>query len=732
MRYRLDFKESIHRWDEAVPLGNGRTGALIWGRPQELRFSLDRTDIWDLTTPLYTDRAEFCYAHLKELAKKGKTREIRELFDAPYNCPAPTKLPAGKLIFCFPTGSNVYSRLDLQTAEAELEICGETEMYKLWSFCHAVSGTGMIKVETSAGRFDVRLESPEFGKEEEKEEIHYCPEEREISQGGLKKLHYPEAVWGNTEGSPAFVWFTQKVSRVFSYGIVAGIVEKEKETQIFYRIVTSADGENWLDDAKKQIAEELQSGYEANRETHRKWWDGFWKQSALSVPDKQFEKQWYMTNYLFASCSRKGCYPMSLQGVWTADDGKLPPWKGDYHNDLNTQLSYTHFYKANHLEEGESFLDFLWELRPAARKFAKMFYHTEGICLPGVMTIDGQALGGWPMYSLSPVHQIWLCQSFELYYRYTGDLDFLRKKTWVYFEETAQCITELLEEKEDGYYYLPVSSSPEIHDDEQDAWVTPNSNYDLALLRYLYSTLVRFSKELQNRQEEKWQKILDKLPQHAVNEKQVLMIAPDESLEESHRHLSNAMAICPLHLYRYEKEEDRKVIDATILDYERLGTGMWVGFSFPWMSHLYAVQKNGEGAYENLRIFWESFCSVNGFHLNGDYKRRGYTTFHYRPFTLEANMYAADALQEMLFQMQDGVITLFPAIPGSWKEQEVSFTHFRGEKGILVSAKKTKENICKVTLEAGQTQKIKVCAGMWERELFLEAGKAVKMEIPFS
>lgn len=732
MGYHLEFKESIHRWDEAVPLGNGRTGALIWGEPQELRFSLDRTDIWDLTAPLYTDRAEFCYAHLKELAKEGKTREIRELFDAPYNCPAPTKLPAGKLIFCFPAGSNVYSRLDLQTAEAELEICGETEKYKLRAFCHAVSGTGMIQAERSTGQFDVRLESPEFGTEEEQETVRYCPEEREISQGDLKRLHYPEAVRGSTEGTPSFVWFTQKVSRAFSYGIVVGISEKEKETQIFYRIVTSADGENWLDDAKKQLAEELQAGYEVNRETHRKWWDSFWKQSALSLPNQQFEKQWYMTNYLFASCSRKGCCPMPLQGVWTADDGKLPPWKGDYHNDLNTQLSYTHFYKANHLEEGESFLDFLWELRPAARKFAKSFYHAEGICLPGVMTIDGQALGGWPMYSLSPVHQIWLCQSFELYYRYTGDLEFLRKKAWVYFEETAQCITELLEEKEDGYYYLPVSSSPEIHDDRQEAWVTPNSNYDLALLRYLYSTLVRFSKELQNRQEEHWQKILDKLPQPAVNEKQVLMISPDESLEESHRHLSNAMAICPLHLYRYEKEEDRKVIDATILDYERLGTGMWVGFSFPWMSHLYAVQKNGEGAYEALRIFWESFCSVNGFHLNGDYKRRGYTTFHYRPFTLEANMYAADALQEMLFQMQDGVITLFPAIPGSWKEQEVSFTRFRGEKGILVSAKKTKENICKVTLEAGQTQKIKVCTGIWEQEVCLEMGKTVKMELPFA
>ena len=49
---------------------------------------------------------------------------------------------------------------------------------------------------------------------------------------------------------------------------------------------------------------------------------------------------------------------MPLQGVWTADEGTLPPWKGDYHNDLNTELSYTHYLKANHLEEGRCFLDF--------------------------------------------------------------------------------------------------------------------------------------------------------------------------------------------------------------------------------------------------------------------------------------------------------------------------------------------------------------------------------------
>ena len=234
-----------------------------------------------------------------------------------------------------------------------------------------------------------------------------------------------------------------------------------------------------------------------------------------------------------------------------------------------------------------------------------------------------------------------------------------------------------------------------------------------------------FAKILENGQEEKWQKIYKKIPKLAVNEKHVLMLSPEESLKESHRHLSNAMAICPLYLYQYEK--DREIIDATVLDYEFLGTGMWVGFSFAWMSHLYAVQGNGEGAYEQLRIFWDSFCSPNGFHLNGDYKKRGYTTFHYRPFTLESNMYAADALQEMLFQMRDGNMNLFAAVPERWKQKKMSFKGFRGEKGLLVSALWDPQKNCieaEFYAETEQTVRIR-SRNSEKRELCLKKGKNI-------
>lgn len=723
MGHQLYFEKCIERWDEAIPLGNGRIGTLIWGGPETLRFSLDRTDIWDRSVPLHTDRDDFTYAHLVELARAGETDAIRELFDAPYNYPTPTKLPAGKLLLSFKNTKNIVSQLNLETAEALVFAELESEKIPIRALCHAKSKSGMIWMGCRRDQVEIILEHPQFGDEQEVEVQTYDPEHREISQGGLKKLHYPKVITGRVGTNPEFIWFTQPVTAEYAFGILVGILEKNGATQVVYRIVTSADGSFWIEDAKKLIQKELEAGYEETRKSHLAWWESYWKKSSIALPDQMFEQNWYMTNYLFGSCSRKGEYPMPLQGVWTADDGNLPPWKGDYHHDLNTQLSYSHFYKANHLEEGESFLDFLWNSMDAGKRFAKKFFGTEGMCLPGVMSIDGQPLGGWPMYSLSPIHQIWLCQSFEQYYRYTDDRDFLEKKAWIYFEETANCITALLEER-DGKYYLPVSASPELHDDEKESWVTPNSNYDLALLRYLYETLVDFSKILKNGQEEKWHVILEKLPELAINEQQVLMIAPDESLEESQRHLSNAMAICPLHLYDYESEKE--IIDATVLDYERLGTGKWVGFSFAWMSHLYSIQGNGEGAYEQLRIFWDSFCSPNGFHLNGDYKKRGYSTFHYRPFTLEANMFAADALQEMLFQMKGDHLYLFHALPEKWMDQVVSFTGLRGYGGITVSAKWIPGKGCQVWIDAPKDQIVQIdMNGTGMGELHLKKNETV-------
>lgn len=693
--HNLKFTRSIKRWDEAIMLGNGHIGCLIWGESDQLRLSLDRSDLWDKTPYPGVLEKDFTYKKLVELAKNKQTDAIRAQFDAPYYNPTPTKLPAGKIFIHFEAGMNVVSELDLATATAQLQIGNHTQ---LKSYLHATELTGFIQIAGPTEGITLQLENPKFGKIEDTSNYHYDAQQRSISHGDLEILKYESPLWHKESH---LQYFTQKIDETLTYGILMATKNTTTGLEIAYRVVTQPHSQetNWLEQEKQLLLHHLHMGFEIYHKSHTAWWENFWNKSSISLPDAYFEKNWYLTNYFLGSASRKGAMPMPLQGVWTADDGKLPPWKGDYHNDLNTQMTYYHYLKANHLEEGESFIDFLWNLVPKAREFAKSFYGTEGICLPAVMAIDGTALGGWPMYSLSPTQHLWLCQAFERHYRFTGDKDFLKEKAYPFLEESAKCILGILEENEEGLLMLPASSSAEIHDDTAQAWLTPNSNYDLSLIIYLFTQLHQLSEELHNGQSTKWQAILDKLPKLAVNAYNVLMLSPDESLMESHRHLAHAMPIHPLRLMDYEDPTNRKVIDATISNLELLGYGQWVGFSFTWFAELFAIQGNGEGAHFQLKLFWENLCSPNGFHLNGDYKNRGLTQSHYRPFTLESNFCAADALQEMLLQTDYHKIDLFPALPAAWQEETVSFEDLRGEKGILISAALEKGKVTHIILK---------------------------------
>jgi alpha-L-fucosidase 2 len=115
---------------------------------------------------------------------------------------------------------------------------------------------------------------------------------------------------------------------------------------------------------------------------------------------------------------------------------------------------------------------------------------------------------------------------------------------------------------------------------------------------------------------------------------------------------------------------------------------------------------DGVGAAEALRIFASHFCLKNSFHANGDQSKLGYSTFTYRPFTLEGNFAFAAGVQEMLLQSHAGFIHLFPAIPPSWKT--VSFHKMRTEGAFLVSANLSGGKVEKVQIEATVSGVLKI------------------------
>ena len=682
------------RWDEGLPLGNGRTGSLVYGS-KPLKITVDRTDLWDLRPNEVTLEKGFNFKNLVKLSLSGKEEDRKErerLFEDIFmGKPYPSKITAGHIGLWFGiSAENVRYTLDIDSSivkiYADNRLIAEV-------FVFDEPNAGVIKLYENA---EINLHVPAYlsGKPECGSGIG--------DNADKMSLGYPKAKFFEKDG---FKWYEQNTHTDYSFGIVTYRAGDE----IYYTLATTDDDKDYIGYAEKILTNAAEKGFDKLFDEHKKSRKKYLAKSFVKTGDKLIDETYKKSWYLFKCCSKKGGYPMPLQGVWTADNDCLPPWKGDYHHDTNTELSYQAYLKANRLEEGEAFIDYLWRLKPAYEKFAKEFFGVNGLLLPSCSTLDGKAMGGWAQYSLSPTMTIWAAQSFDEYYLYTGDEKFLKNRAYPFFKKVGQAIKGLLTEK-NGKLYLPVSSSPEIFDNARKAYLEPNSNFDLSLLIYLFKTLKRYAEKLGENAEE-YEEILGKLDDLAIDDSGVVMLDKTQYLPESHRHFSHVMCLYPLHLINYDTDEHKKIYENTIKNLEILGTGYWVGFSFPMSAQIYAMAKNGNAAAERLGQFCKGFVAENGFHLNGDFKHYGYTQWHYRPFTLESLFGFADALHEMLLQDHQGFIELFPAIPDEWKRGTVEFKNLRSRGGLLVSATLKRGELSLLTIKSPSERTVKFADG---------------------
>jgi len=647
----------IARWDEALPLGDGLIGGLVWGGGDTLNISLDRGDLWDLRLPETLQRPDWTFATVRALVAAGDQRRRVELFDDPYDrIPYPTKLPAGRLVVTLDS-TYVADRfvLGLGTAEATVSFGAR----RVTGFFSAVEHVALFRLPSpTAG---VAIERPK----------------------ALDELGYPAADSGRREG---FVWLEQRAALGLVYAIVAGTRADRRGLLLAVTVTSTADGPDPVAAGRARTAAALARGYEAMRSPHRVWWRRFWATSDVRVPDSTIQARYDLAKYFYGAASRRGAPPMPLQGVWTADGGTLPPWKGDFHNDLNTEMTYLACEAAGLDDACGSWLDFNWRLLPAYRDFARRFFGVPGAVVPGVMTLDGQAMGGWGQYSLSPTMGAWVAQSFYLHWRYTRDRAFLEQRAWPFTSEIGEALFALLRPDSAGMLKLPLSTSPEINDNSPSAWLTPNSNFDLALLKWLAGALVEMAAARgDGAAAAKWTGVLAHLDPYDRDSTGALTFARGLPYNVSHRHFSHAMAFHPLALLDPEGA-DSATVRATLDGIAAHGTAWWTGYSFAWYAAMLARAGRAEEALRQLEIFCRAFVLRNGFHANGDQTRSGYSRFDYRPVTLEGNLLAMHAVQEMLLQSWGGTVRIFPAVSARWPD--VAFRGLRAEGGFTVSAER--------------------------------------------
>jgi len=677
----------IHTWDEAIPLGNGLLGGLVWGGDHTLRLSLDRGDLWDeRPSERHLEvRDRFNWKTMQHLVTENRMAEFNDFFDSnyDYNGP-PTKLPAGRLEITLDSSQWLEAfELNLARAEAIARLKGGGVIRALISAAKVRDPVAVLHIPRPAVR-ELRLRPPD----------------------SVKKLHYPPAKPGQAGN---MCWFEQPGAGGFAYAVCAGWKRAGGSTLVAVTVATSAEGKSPLVIARARVESALERGYEKLAVPHAAWWARFWERSSLTIPDPPILQHYCLVRYFYGAASRRGAPPMPLQGVWSADAGSLPPWKGDYHNDLNTQMTYIAYRTSGDFEEGACFLDYLWDRLPVFRKFARDFYDAPGAAVPGVMSLAGQPLGGWGQYSLSPTMGAWNAHLFYLHWRDTSDRAFLRERAYPFCREIGVCLRALLRPGPDGVLRLPLSSSPEIFDNTRRAFLKPNSNYDLASMKMLFLALSEMAAALgEEKASADWAATAKQLGDIHTKPDGTLLLDADTPLPGSHRHLSNLIGIYPFNLLTTDgSPREQQIIATSLTDWDKAGTRAWCGYSYTWMACLRARIGDAEAALRNLDIYVRAFTLRNGFHANGDQTGLGFSDFTYRPFTLEGNFLAMQAVHEMLLQSwsaepgtgDPGAVRLFPATP--WRWHNASFENLRAEGGHRVSARRENNGTTWFRLVAG-------------------------------
>lgn len=694
----LKFQKLASTWDEAIPLGNGMLGELVWEKDRKLRLSLDRADLWDLRPMENLDKPEWKYSWVKEQWEKNTYSKVQEMFDVPYDRnPAPSKIPGAALEFDISgLGETESIELDLETATCSVKWKNGTVME---SFVNANSPVGWFRIEGIESVKIPELISPAYNLDGE------SGAESPVTGQDLRRLGYPKGEIIRTDNS---ITYNQTGWGGFEYQVNVRWKVQKNVLEGCWSISSEFPGWEKQISAESATASAMKEGFSNQADSNKESWKKFWSQSSISIPDSVLSKQWYLEMYKLGAATCNGAPPVSLQAIWTADNGKLPPWKGDFHHDLNTQLSYWPAYSSNHMNQEQGFIDWLQKYKPGFEKYTSEYYNVAGLNVPGVTTLDGKPMGGWIQYSFGPTVSAWLGHHFYLHWRYTMDRDFLEKEAYPWIRGVAEFLDNISVTDKNGQKKLPLSSSPEIFDNSQKAWFPEMTNFDLGLVRWTFEKASELANELGKKDEaEKWSRILSEWPDFDIDSASGFTYAKGFPYDQSHRHFSHLVAFHPLGIVDWSKgEKDKQIIKSTIATLDKVGPDWWCGYSWSWLGNIKARAFDGDGAAEALRIFALDFCLKNSFHVNGDQSGTGKSKMTYRPFTLEGNFAFASGIQEMLIQSHTGIIHIFPAIPSSWKE--VSFKKLRTEGAFIVSAKMERGEVAEVIISSEKGGVIKL------------------------